>query len=79
MPVPSYTDSEEDLINTLRLSAGSGTRQLDVAKAILDIKNQKEVARQTKNLTIATWILAFSTIGLVIATIVLVIVTIHQL
>jgi hypothetical protein len=78
MPVPSYEDSKEDLIKALRSSGGSGTRQYDIAKAILDIKNQEEVARQTKNLMIATLILAFATLGVVFATIALVVVSSHQ-
>lgn len=54
---------------------GSGYQQFDLAKAILEVKGQEEISNQTKKLTIATWILAFTTIGLVIATIFLIIFT----
>ena len=63
MPAPSYKDSIEKLVEDMRATEGSGSSQFDIAKAILDVKVQEEVARQTKNLTKATWVLAFSTIG----------------
>jgi len=72
MPVPTYTDTKEKLIEDMRATAGSGSRQFDIAKAILDVKGQEEIAKQTKNLTIATWILALATVGLVLATMTLV-------
>ena len=72
MPAPSYTDSIKKLVEDMRATEGSGSRQFDLAKAILDVKVQEEVAKQTKNLTLATWILAFATIGLVFATVALV-------
>lgn len=72
MPAPSYNDSNEKLIKDMRATAGSGSRQFDIAKAILDVKGQKEIAKQTKSLTIATWVLALATLGLLLATIALV-------
>ena len=77
MPVPSYTDSKEKLIEDLRATAGSGSRQFDIAKAILDVKEQEDVVNQTKSLKQATWVLALATISLVIVTIVLVLVTLN--
>ena len=71
MPAPKYEDTKEKLIENMRSTIGSGDRVFDIAKAILDIKSQEDVAEQTKKLTTATWILAFATSGLVIATIVL--------
>jgi len=78
MPAPSYSDSIEKLIEDMRATAGSGSRQFDIAKAILDVKGQEAVARQTSSLKNATWILASATIGLVITTIGLVIVSLHH-
>ena len=48
----------------MRTTAGSNTRHFDIAKAILDVKGQEEVASQTKNLMKATWVLAGATIAL---------------
>lgn len=76
MPAPNYKDSKEKLIEDMRATEGTGSRQFDIAKAILEIKTQEEIANQSKNLTRATWILASATIGLLVATIVLVFVTI---
>lgn len=75
MTFPGYQDKKEKLIEDMRGTEGSGSRQFDIAKAILDVKGQEEIANQTKNLSRATWTLAFVTLGLVIATIALVIVT----
>lgn len=72
MSASNYTDSKEKLVEDMRATSGSGSRQFDIAKAILEIKAQEEVANQTKNLTRATWVLAFATIGLLTTTIVLV-------
>ncbi len=72
MKAPNYTDSKEKLIEDMRATPGSGSRQFDIAKAILEIKAQEDVANQTKNLTKATWVLALATIGLAAATITLV-------
>ena len=73
MPAPSYSDSKENLIESMRATSGSGDRQFDIAKAILDVKGQEEVAKQTNKLARATWILAFATLGLVVATTVLIV------
>jgi hypothetical protein len=73
MPAPEYTNTKEELIEIMRRTVGSGSRDFDIAKAILDVKLQEDIARQTKKLTWATWILAIATIGLVIATFSLVI------
>ena len=78
MPAPSYKDSKEELIEALRATAGSGSRQFDIAKAILDVKGQEDIAQYTNDLKKATWILALATIGLMVATIALVIVTINH-
>lgn len=75
MSAPNYSDTKEKLIEDLRATEGSGSRQFDIAKAILDVKLQEDVATQTKNLTKATWVLAFATVGLVLATIALIIVS----
>jgi len=77
MPAPSYHDSKEELIEAMRATPGSGSRQFDIAKAILDIKTQEKLGRETRKLGIATWVLAFATVGLVIATIGLLIVTLN--
>lgn len=76
MPTPSYFDSKEKLIEDIRATEGSTSRQFDIAKAILDVKGQEDIAKHTKELKKATWVLAFATIGLVIATLILVYVTI---
>jgi hypothetical protein len=76
MPAPKYTDTKEKLIEDLRATEGSGSRQFDLAKAILDVKGQEDVAKYTKDLKQATWVLAIATIGLVISTIALVYVSI---
>ncbi len=76
MPAPNYKDSKEKLVEDMRATAGSFSRQFDIAKAILDVKGQEEIAKQTKNLTIATWVLALVTLGLALSTIALVIVSI---
>ncbi len=73
MPAPEYTNTKKELIEIMRGTAGSGSRQFDIAKAILDVKLQEDIAKQTEKLTWATWVLAFATIALVIATIILVI------
>jgi len=78
MPAPKYTDSKEELIELMRLTPGSGSRQFDIAKAILEVKVQEEIANQTKNLMWATWLLVFATIGLLAATASLVFVTIEK-
>jgi len=72
MPAPSYKDTKEKLIEDLRATAGSSSRQFDIAKAILDVKGQEDIARYTNDLKKATWVLAMVTIGLVIATLALV-------
>ena len=76
MKAPDYTNSKEKLINNMRSTAGSGTRQFDIAKAILEIKAQEEMVNQTKKLSRVTWVLAVATIGLLLATLALVFVTI---
>lgn len=73
--VSKYTDSKEKLIETMRGTAGNNTRHFDIAKAILDVKGQEEVANQTKSLMKATWVLASATIALVGATTLLVFAT----
>jgi len=78
MPAPKYTDSKRKLLEDMRITSGSGSRQFDIAKAILEVKTQEEVAKQTKNLTMATWLLVFATIGLLAATVSLVFVTIEK-
>ena len=75
MPAPEYRDSTEKLIEDMRATEGSGSRQFDIAKAILDVKTQEEVANQTKSLKKATWVLALATVGLMLASIALVIVS----
>lgn len=76
MPAPSYADSKKKLIEDIRATVGSGSRQFDIAKAILDVKGQEDIAKHTRDLKVATWVLAVATVGLVIATIGLVVVTI---
>lgn len=72
MPGPSYQDSKEKLIEDMR---ATGVGQFDIAKAILGVKSQEEIALHTKNLTRATWVLAFATIGLFSATVALIVVS----
>jgi hypothetical protein len=67
---PKYTDSKEKLIDVMRKTTGTGSRHFDIAKAILDVRGQEEVAKQTKSLKWATWALVGATIALVFATIV---------
>lgn len=68
------TDSKEKLIEAMQSGMEADRHQIEIAKAILDVKGQKEIADQTRKLTIATWILAFATIGLVVSTIALILV-----
>ncbi len=75
---PQYSDSKEKLIEYIRATQGSGSRQFDIAKAILDVKTQEDIVRETKNLNYATWGLAIATIGLVIATVVLIFVSANK-
>lgn len=56
MPTPDYHDSKEKLLQALRESYGTGARNFDIAKAILDLKNQEALTR-------ATWVLGFATIA----------------
>lgn len=76
MAAPSLSDSPEMLIEALRATEGSGSRQFDIAKEILAYKHQiallehqKIVMRFSHQLTIATWVLAVATIALAVATI----------
>lgn len=62
MAAPSYKDTKEKLIEIMRGSIGTGSRDFDIAKAILDIKAQEGIKR-------ATWALAFATFGLIIMSI----------
>ncbi len=73
MPAPSYKDSKEKLIEDMR---GTDVGQFDVAKAILEVKGQEEIALHTKQLTRATWVLALATVGLFFATVALIYVTV---
>lgn len=66
MPAPSYRDSKQDLIEAMRVTPGSGSRQFDIAKAILDVKLQEEAAQHAKGLVFATWGLVIATIGLTV-------------
>lgn len=65
MPASSYTDAKEKLIEDLRATEGAGSRQFDIARAILDVKGQEQIVKQTSVLVKATWVLAIATIGLV--------------
>lgn len=76
MPAPSYKDTKEKLIEDLRATTGSGSRQFDIAKAILDVKGQEDIAKYTNDLKKATWVLALATVGLVLVTLALVYVTV---
>lgn len=76
MPAPSYRDSKEKLIEDLGATAGSGSSQFDIAKAILELKGQEEIALHSRNLARATWVLALATVGLLFATIGLIVVSI---
>lgn len=67
MAAPSYSDSKETLIEVMRQTAGSGNRQFDIAKAILDAKASEELGRYTQLLSIATMVLAIATIVLALA------------
>jgi hypothetical protein len=78
MPAPSYSDTIEKLVDDMRATAGSGSRQFDIAKAILDVKGQEAIASHTRSLMIATWVLAGATTALVLATIGLVLVSFHH-
>jgi hypothetical protein len=78
MPAPNYTDTKEKLIEAIRVSPGSGFREFDIAKAILDVKGQDAIEAQTRRLTIATWVLAIATSALVCATLALVFATLRQ-
>jgi hypothetical protein len=73
-----YKDTKGKLIENMGATTGVGARHFNVAKAILDVKGQEEIASQTSSLTKATRILAGATIALVVATILLVYVTIYH-
>ncbi len=75
MGAPDINDSEKELIERMRGTTGVGSRDFDIAKAILDFRHGEKVSKQTKQLIIATWVLAFGTIGLFVATLALVYVT----
>ena len=76
MPAPRYTDSIEKLVEYLSATECSTSRQFDIAKAIIEVKLQEAIAKQTNKLTVATWTLAVATIGLVLSTLALVYVSI---
>jgi len=69
MSEPGYNDSIKKLVEDICSTTGSSSPQYDHAKAILDVKLQEMAIAQTKRLTFATWVLAFTSIALVIATI----------
>lgn len=69
MSVASYENTKKELIEIIRATSGTGDRQFDIAKAILDVKLQENIAKQTGKLTFATWGLVIATAGLIFATI----------
>ena len=75
MDKPTLKTSYEDLILRINGSSGSGTRQFDTTKAILDAKIAIQSAEQARQLKVATWVLVLATVGLVIATGVLILAT----
>lgn len=78
MPAPKYSESKEQLIEDIRGTEGAGSRQYDIAKALLEAKNQEDIIKETKSLKFATWGLVFGTVGLVIATLALIFVTVNK-
>ena len=70
------SDTKEKLIETMQSGMEADRHQIEIAKAILDVKGQEEMADQTKKLSMATWVLAIATLALVLATIGLIIATI---
>lgn len=68
MPTPSYKNTKQELIEIMRGTIGTGSREFDIAKAILDVKAQE-------SMKYATWALAFATFGLIITSAVQIVVT----
>ena len=60
---PSYQDTKRELIEKMRATEGTGSRQFDIAKAILEVKGQETVARATRALVLATVGLVIVTLG----------------
>ena len=61
MPTSKYESTKRELIEAMRASAGEGSRQFDIAKAILEVKGQEDMTRATRALV-------FATIGLIAVT-----------
>ena len=62
MPAPKYESTKRDLIEAMRATPGEGSRQFDIAKAILEVKGQEDMTRGTRALV-------FATIGLIAITV----------
>lgn len=62
MPAPKYESTKRELIEEMRTTPGEGSRQFDIAKAILEVKGQEDMTRATRALV-------FATIGLIAVTV----------
>ena len=62
MPAPKYESTKRELIEAMRATSGEGSRQFDIAKAILEVKGQEDMTRATRALV-------FATIGLIAVTV----------
>jgi len=60
MPAPKYESTKRELIEAIRATPGEGSRQFDIAKAILEVKGQEAMTRATRALV-------FATIGLIVS------------
>lgn len=60
---PSYRDTKRELIEKMRATDGEGSRQFDIAKAILEVKGQEAMTQATRALVLATVVLVIVTLG----------------
>jgi|LZCG01.1.fsa_nt_gb hypothetical protein len=71
MPAPKYESTKRELIEAMRATPGEGSRQFDIAKAILEVKGQEDMTRATRALV-------FATIGLIAVTVAQVVIVFCQ-
>jgi len=62
MPAPKFESTKRELIEAMRATPGEGSRQFDIAKAMLEVKGQEDMKH-------ATWALVFATAGLIAVTV----------
>jgi hypothetical protein len=54
MGVLGYESTKRQLIEAMRATYGEGSRQFDIARAILEVKGQEDMTRATRALVLAT-------------------------